>query len=169
MKGALAPEGLARVFAQHRSKSLSCVALLFSAFAIACASPSHSQQLIKPEDQQVSVRGTIRLVHDFGSPGYGEDPKHDDHVSYWALEVPVPINTPCTPSKPEYAKDECGPAKRMKLFFEGLELKKLNELPAANWKDHQVTVIGKLHRADTAGEMTPIYMDVTSTSAPNGV
>jgi hypothetical protein len=56
----------------------------------------------------------------------------------------------------------------MKLFFDGLELKKLNELPAAKWKDHRVIVIGKLHRADTAGEMTPIYIDVTSISAPNG-
>jgi hypothetical protein len=58
-------------------------------------------------------------------------------------------------------------AKRMKLFFDGLELKKLSELPPAKWKDRQV-VVGKLHRADTAGEMTPIYIDVASISAPNG-
>jgi hypothetical protein len=131
------------------------------AFSIACAGTSFSQQLIKPEDQQVSLRGKIRLIHGFGPPGYGEDPKHDVHVSYWALEVPVPINTPCTPTSPENAKYECESAKSMKLFFDGFELKKLNELPAANWKDREVTVTGKLHRADTAGEMTPIYMDVT--------
>jgi hypothetical protein len=155
------------VFAQLKSKSFISTALL-SALLTSYATPSFSQQLVKPEDQQMPLQGTVRLVHDFGPPGYGEDPKHDAHVSYWALEVPVPINTPCIPTKPEYAKDECGPAKRMKLFFEGLELKKLNELPAAKWKDHQVVVIGKLHRADTAGEMTPIYIDVTSISAPNG-
>lgn len=56
----------------------------------------------------------------------------------------------------------------MKLFFPGLALERLNELPAARWKDRQVVVVGKLHRADTAGEMTPIYFDVTSISAPDG-
>lgn len=123
--------------------------------------PAFSQQIIKPENQDISLEGTIRLIHDFGPPGYGEDPKHDAHVSYWALEVPSTVNVPCTPTKPEYAKDECGPAKRLKLFFNGLELTKLTDLPAAKWKDHQVIVRGRLHRADTAGEMTPIYMDVS--------
>jgi hypothetical protein len=123
--------------------------------------PAFSQQIIKPEDQEISLQGTIRLIHGFGPPGYGEDPKHDAHVSYWALEVPSPVNVPCTPTKPENAQDECGSAKRLKLFFDGLELTKLTHLPAAKWKDHQVIVRGKLHRADTAGEMTPIYMDVS--------
>lgn len=154
------------VFAQPKLKTLSHTALLLWAFATTCAGTSFCQQLIKPEDQQVSVKGTIRLVHDFGPPGYGEDPKHDTHVTYWALEVPVPINTPCTPSSPQNAKYECQSAKRMKLFFDGLALKKLSQLPAARWKDRQVVVFGKLHRADTAGEMTPIYIDVTSISAP---
>src|ERR1700731_2703073 len=136
------------------------------AIAAACllsvtAVSAFSQQVIKPEDQEISLKGTIRLIHDFGPPGYGEDPKHDAHVSYWALEVPSPVNVPCTPTKPEYAKNECGPAKRLKLFFTGLELTKLTDLPAAKWKGHQVIVLGKLHRADTAGEMTPIYMDVS--------
>lgn len=143
--------------AQHKSKSLSPTAVLLCAFATTCVGTSFYQQLIKPEDQQVSVQGTIRLVHDFGPPSYGEDPKHDAHVTYSALEVPVPINTPCTLSSPQNAKYECGSAKRMKLFFDGLELKKLDELPAAKWKGRQVVVVGKLHRADTAGEMTPIY------------
>jgi hypothetical protein len=135
------------------------------AIAVACllpltTVPAFSQQVIKPEDQNISLQGTIRLIHGFGPPGYGEDPKHV-HVSYWALEVPIPVNTPCTPTKPEYAKDECGPAKRLKLFFNGLEFTKLTDLPAAKWKDRPVIVQGKLHRADTAGEMTPIYMDVS--------
>jgi hypothetical protein len=154
------------MFSQSRSKSLGgAAAVLLCALATTCAGKAHCQQLIKPEDQQVSVRGIIRLVHDFGPPGYGEDPKHDARVTYWALEAPIPINTPCTPSSPQDAKYECRPAKRMKLFFNGLELKKLNELPAAKWKDRQVVIAGKLHRADTVGEMTPIYIDVTSISA----
>jgi hypothetical protein len=141
------------------STAIAAVCLLF-----VTTMPALSQQVIKPEDQEISLQGTIRLIHGFGPPGYGEDPKHDAHVSYWALEVPSPVNVPCTPTKPEYAKDECGPAKRLKLFFNGLELTKLTDLPAAKWKDHQVIVLGKLHRAETAGEMTPIYMDVTEIS-----
>lgn len=153
------------MFSTNRNP-IDLTAVLLFAMATICTGTSFCQQLVKPEDQQVSVQGTIRLVHGFGPPGYGEDPKHDAHLTYWALEVPVPINTPCTPSSPQNAKFECGSAKRMKLFFDGLELKKSNELPAAKWKDRRVVVVGKLHRADTAGEMTPIYIDVTSISAP---
>jgi hypothetical protein len=123
--------------------------------------PAFSQQVVKPENQDISLAGTIRLIHGFGPPGYGEDPKHDARVSYWALEVSSPVNVPCTPTKPENAQLECGAAKRLKLFFHGLELTKLTDLPAAKWKDHPVLVRGKLYRADTAGEMTPIYMDVS--------
>jgi hypothetical protein len=116
-----------------------------------------AQQLIKPEGQETTIQGTIRLIHGYGPPGYGEDPKHDAHVSYWALEVFVPVNTPCTDS--EFG---CDPAKRLKLFFPNMALVGLSDLPAAKWKDHAVIIHGKLHHADTAGEMTPIYIDVTN-------
>jgi hypothetical protein len=157
---------------RHRQLALKTSRILIAAIVSASAAlltpHASSQQVIKPEDAEVAIAGTIRLVHDFGPPGFGEDPKHDSHVSYWAIEVPVPVNTPCTPSKPEFEKDECGSAKRMKLFFTGLELTRLENLPAAKWKDQKVIVHGKLHRADTAGEMTPIYMDVTNITAPTG-
>ncbi len=117
---------------------------------------------MKPEDQQTTVTGTIKLVHDYGPPGYGEDPKHDAHVTYWAIVPPVPVNLTCTPDEQKFAETDCAPAKRINLYFPGLELKKLNELPAAKWNGRKVMVTGKLHRADTVGEMTPIYMDVTS-------
>jgi hypothetical protein len=131
---------------------LVCFCMLLSTQARAFA-----QQLIKPEGQETTLQGTIRLIHGYGPPGYGEDPKHDAHVSYWALEVSVPVNTPCTES--EFG---CDPAKRLKLFFPNMALVPLSDLPAAKWKDHAVTIHGKLHHADTAGEMTPIYIDVTS-------
>jgi hypothetical protein len=146
---------------QQPSKMWFSVAITAACLLSVKVMPAFSQQVIKPENQDISLQGTIRLIHGFGPPGYGEDHKHDAHVTYWALEVPIPINTPCTPTKPEYAKDECGPAKRLKLFFNSLELMKITDLPAAKWKDNQVIVRGKLHRADTMGEMTPIYMDVS--------
>jgi hypothetical protein len=123
-----------------------------------------AQQVIQPENQSISLKGTIRLIHGFGPPGYGEDRGHDRHVVYWALEVPIPINTPCTPEKPEFAKYDCQPAKRLNLFFPGMELNELTDLPAARWRDRRVVVRGKLHRADTLGEMTPIYVDVATIS-----
>jgi hypothetical protein len=131
---------------------LACFCLLLSTQSRALA-----QQILKPEGQETTIQGTIRLIHGLGPPGYGEDPKHDAHVSYWALEVPIPVNTPCIDS--EFG---CDPAKRLKLFFPNMALVRLSDLPAAKWKDHAVIVHGKLHHADTAGEMTPIYIDVTS-------
>jgi hypothetical protein len=144
-----------------KAASNALLAMAVGLLLVSLPSIAHSQQIIKPEGQEIFLQGTIRLIHDYGPPGYGESPKHDAHVSYWALEVPIPINTPCTPTKPEYAKDECGPAKRINLYFDGLGLVKLTDLPAAKWKNLKVIVRGKLHRSDTAGEMTPIYMNVS--------
>ena len=130
-----------------------------------CSLHSFSQQLIKQEEQQTTLAGTIKLVHDYGPPGYGEDPKHDAHVSYWALVPPDPVNFPCTPEKQKFADTDCAPAKQINLYFAGFALKRLNELPAAKWNGQQVIIEGKLHRADTVGEMTPIYMDVSAINA----
>ena len=140
------------------SRLVACVVLAF------LGTQGFSQQLIKPEDQETTIAGTIKLIHGFGPPGYGEDPKHDAHVSYWAIEVPVPVNFSCTPEKKQFADADCASAKRLKLFFPGDELMKLSELPAARWEGKKVVVEGKLHRADTAGEMTLIYVDVTKLS-----
>ena len=149
---------------QHAKISLSVAIVALCLLSVTIAS-ALSQEVIKPENQETSLQGTIRLIHGYGPPGYGEDPKHDAHVSYWALEVPVPINTPCTPA----SDFGCDPAKRLKLFFLNTPLARLNDLPAAKWKNQHVIVRGRIHRADVAGEMTPIYMDVTSISALNGI
>ncbi len=134
--------------------------MMISLLLLFCGSRCLPQQIMKPEGKTTELIGVIRLVHDYGPPGFGEDPKHDSHVTYWALGVPVPVNVQCTPEKPEWAATDCGSAKRLKLFFDGDELMTLGHLPAAKWKDKTVIVQGKLHRADTAGEMTPIYMNV---------
>lgn len=140
------------------SRSAAISALCVWCFIRGEASP---QQLIRPENQDIALQGTIRLIHGFGPPGFGEEPKRDSHVSYWALEVPIPVNTPCAAEKAQFAKDDCQPTRRLNLFFPGLGPTKLSDLPAAKWKDHRVIVQGKIHRADTAGEMTPIFMDVS--------
>jgi hypothetical protein len=119
-----------------------------------------AQNIRKPENQPTSLDGIIRLVHGFGPPGYGEDPKHDAHVTYWAIET-----TRLTEAIPSQTDFDCIPTKRLKLFFPGLELQPLAELPAAEWRNQRVAVKGRIHCADTAGEMTSIYMDVDSIGA----
>jgi hypothetical protein len=120
-----------------------------------------SQQIIRPENQEMTLPGTIRLIHDYGPPGYGETPKRDAHVSYWALETNQPVM-----ASPNSGDFDCTPTKRLKLFFAGDSLRPLLQSPAARWKDKRVVIPGKLHCADTAGEMTTIYMDADSIAAP---
>jgi hypothetical protein len=119
-----------------------------------------AQNIRKPENQPTSLDGIIRLVHGFGPPGYGEDPKRDAHVTYWAIET-----TRLTEAISSQTDFDCIPTKRLKLFFPGLELQPLAELPAAKWRNQRVAVKGRIHCADTAGEMTSIYMDVDSIGA----
>jgi hypothetical protein len=125
--------------------------------AVACV---QAQNIRKPENRPISLNGIIRLVHGFGPPGYGETPKHDAHITYWAIETVRP-----TEAIPDQTDFDCIPTQRLKLFFPGLELQYLNELPAAKWRNQHVTVKGRIHCADTAGEMTLIYMDVDSIGA----
>jgi hypothetical protein len=122
-----------------------------------------AQNIQRPENQPISLDGTIRLVHGFGPPGYGETPKHDVHVTYWVIETARPVVA--LPNQNDF---DCIPTKRLKLFFPGLALQPLMKLPAARWKDQRVTIKGKIHCADTAGEMTLIYMDVDSIGAFTG-
>jgi hypothetical protein len=133
------------------------------ALLIAIVNCGRAQNIQKPENQLISLDGTIRLVHAFGPPGYGETPKRDAHVTYWAIETKQPVAA--IPNQTDF---DCTPAKRLKLFFAGLELLPLMKLPAAKWRDQRVMIEGKIHCADTAGEMTPIYMDVDSIAAVTG-
>lgn len=119
-----------------------------------------AQNIRRHENQPISLDGTIRLVHGFGPPGYGETPKRDAHVTYWAIDTARPVV-----AIPDQTDFGCVPTTRLKLFFPGLELQPFMTLPAAKWKDQKVTIRGKIHCADTAGEMTLIYMDVDSIGA----
>jgi hypothetical protein len=114
--------------------------------------------MTKPEGTPISLTGMIRFVHGYGPPGWGEDPKHDAHITYWVLDLSEPVTTPCTPSSPERAAEECSPAKRLRLIVEGDD-RLLRE--AKSSVDRKATVMGRLERQDTAGEMTPIYIDPT--------
>lgn len=118
------------------------------------------QTVLEPENQQVALAGELREVHGYGPPGYGETKKVDTPITYWVLDLPNLVNTICKPEKPEWAAEDCKATKQLKLFFPTLPAKNGLELKAKAMKGRRVLVTGILHRADTVGEITPIYMNV---------
>jgi hypothetical protein len=111
-----------------------------------------------PKDTSVTLTGRVNLLHGYGPPGWGEDPKHDAHIVYWAIDLPATINTPCKPARPEWTARDCQSTKRLRLIVESDE-HLLAEAKAV--RGQRAAVTGVLHRQDTAGEMTPIFMDPT--------
>ena len=118
------------------------------------------QTVLEPENKQVALAGELREVHGYGPPGYGEPKKVDAPITYWVLDLPNPVNTICTPERPEWAAEDCKATKLLKLSFQTLPSNNGLESKAEAMKGRRVLVTGILHRADTMGEMTPIYMDV---------
>ncbi len=119
-----------------------------------------AQTVLAPENQQVALAGKLRFIHGYGPPGYGENKKEDAPITYWVLELPNPVNTACTPEKPEWKEEDCGATKTLKLFFPTLPANYERQLKAKSMNGRRVVATGILHRADTMAEITPIYMDV---------
>lgn len=113
---------------------------------------------IYSKNKQVRLFGRIALTHGYGPPGWGEDPKHDAHVHYWTVTLSKEINVSCTPERPEYEATDCRPTKVMRLL---IDEDVLLVGKAGSLSGQRALVTGSLHRADVAGEMTPIYMTVT--------
>ena len=140
---------------------------VFFLFALCALLFANAQVIMEPSDRPVALSGTIREVHGFGPPGYGEDKKSDAKVTYLVIELPKPINITCTPERPEWASTDCAAAKRLKLFFfsnSGSDL----ELAAKKIIGRRVVLTGTLKRQDTAGEMTLIIIEVTAINNRSG-
>jgi hypothetical protein len=119
------------------------------------------QTIVKPENQELTLTGVIREVHGYGPPGYGEDKKRDSRITYWALDLRAAVSVPCTPEKPKWASEDCAPVKRLHLFFPTSPTDNGLERKAQAAMGKKMAVTGMLHKADTAGEITLIYMDVS--------
>ena len=50
-----------------------------------------SQGLTDPVEPTVTVQGVLQVGEFFGSPGYGEDPKHDSIGRYYYLQLPATV------------------------------------------------------------------------------
>jgi|SRR5271166_4150650 len=155
---------------KKKSKLLLLIALSFCALWHAWG-----QVIVEPLDRVVALAGEIKEVHGYGPPGYGEDKKRDAKITYWVLVLPTPINILCTPERPEWASEDCGATDRLRLFFPTTPANNGLDLKAKAMKGRKAIVSGLLRRQDTAGEMTPIYMNVTeiepakSASTPTSV
>ena len=134
---------------------------LLIVFLLCVTLSAGGQAIVEPTDREVALAGEIREVHGYGPPGYGEDKKRDARITYLVLELPNPIDVLCTPEKPEWASVDCQTTKRLKLFFPTSPADNGLEPKAKSMKGHKVIVSGILHRSDTAGEMTSIYINVT--------
>ena len=146
-------------------RTTALILIAFCAFVTAGA-----QAIMEPSDRPVKLFGTVRLIHGYGPPGYGEDKKTDAHVTYLAIDLPKPINITCSPERPEWASKDCGAAKRLKLFFpasSGGDPEKL-ERTAEKLVGRKASVTGVLRRASTVGEMTPIYINVSAIESSGG-
>jgi hypothetical protein len=138
--------------------------LAFLLMAVCAIHFANAQVTMEPEDKPVTLTGTIRLLQGYGPPGWGENKKTDPKFTYLVIELSNPINTPCTPSRPEWRSVECGSAKQLELFFRSSATHGL-EASAKKLIGQRATVEGTLQRAIAPAEMTPIYVEVTALQA----
>jgi len=139
----------------------SCKSVLTLALMVCAIMSANGQTIVEPLDREVALAGELHKVHGYGAPGYGENKKVDAPITYWVLELPNPVNVVCTPEKPQWQADDCKATKRLKLFFPSLPINNEVERNAKVMQGHRVVATGILHRSDTVGEITPIYMNVT--------
>jgi hypothetical protein len=136
-----------------------CISFMLSGGILA------QQAITVPEGKELSLRGVLKKINGYGPPGFGENKRVDSKITYWILEVNTPITVPCTPERPEWASIDCQATKRLRLFFPLSPEGALLENRAVVARDKRVLLAGILHRQDTAGEITPVYIDVTDIHA----
>ena len=138
--------------------------LFISLFAFGIA---QAQVIMETADRPVTLTGVIRLIHGCGPPGWGETRKIDQKFTYLVIDLPKPINTPCTPGRPEWALTECRSTRQLELFFSSSSADEL-ELTAKKMTGRRVTLTGTLQRQVAPAEMTAIYIEVTAFLATSG-
>ena len=140
--------------------------LLALIIAVSGFQTAFAQVVIEPSDRPVSLTGVVNEIHDYGPPGYGENKKTDPPVTYLSVELARPINIPCTPERPEWKSVDCAATKRLKLFFPSSDgsARRL-ESRAKEMKGRRAVITGTLQRQITAGEYTPIVLNVMAIDA----
>lgn len=130
---------------------------------IGCCSVFAAQAVVEPEDQPLTLTGTLKMAYGYGPPGYGlinSSKDQDMKISYWVLELPFEITLGCVRDNPDFVDTQCGPTKRLRLFYSASPDKSSFESKTKTLINHKVTVKGTLHRRTRMIEMTPVYMNV---------
>jgi hypothetical protein len=125
---------------------------------------AYAQAIMEPADRPVTLTGTIREMHAYGPPGWGETKKTDAKFSYLVIELQKPINIPCTPERPEWRSIDCKSTRQLQLFVSSDSPSEL-ELTAKKLRGKRAAVTGTLQWHVAPGEMTPIYINVTAIQA----
>lgn len=131
-------------------------ALITCVASMAPGKTPRSGRWLSYEPAVVQLRGTLKVVPEFGPPNYGENPESDEKVQVPILVLSEPINVKANTAR--------------NLDYEALE--NVSEiqlaLSARDWLayshlvGHTVVVTGKLIRAQFARDYRPLIMDVGS-------
>ena len=104
----------------------------------------------------VTLSGKITRHMEYGAPGYGEDPAHDEKETYWYLDLDQPI---CVNGKgddsPEM-EDVEGVNRMQIVFYHGYPG------PRRRWVGHRATIIGTLFRSITGHHHTDVLIESQS-------
>jgi hypothetical protein len=137
--------------------------LFFTLLCFGCRLVAMAQAIVEPADQPIALAGILKMVHGYGPPGYGlmeSTKKQDLRINYWALELPFEVTLACTPDSPDLAHIQCGPTRRLRLFFPATPKKNGIESKAKKMIGKTVTATGSLYRRAVMAEITPVYMEV---------
>jgi len=97
----------------------------------------------------VILSGKITRHMEYGAPGYGEDPTHDEKEVYWYLDLDRPL---CV-----NGKDEVSPDMESEEDIRELQIV-FHKYPTGQWVGHRATITGTLFHSDSGHHHTKVLI-----------
>jgi|SRR6185312_5878289 len=129
-----------------------------SLMVMSCSSWAADNSCLEYEPSLVTLVGRISSHLEYGPPGYGEDPAHDEHEVYWYLDLDKPI---CT-----LGKNEVSPEMEGEQNVQRLQIVYMRDYPAGGriaWVGRRVTIIGTLFHGITGHHHTRVLITANET------
>jgi hypothetical protein len=106
----------------------------------------------------VTLTGTITTHLEYGSPNFGENPKTDEKLWYWYLDLDKPI---CVNAKDDsWSEAETGMRRLQIVYVDGYP-----HGGRRQWIGHRATITGTLFHSDNGHHITKVLIKATRTSA----
>jgi hypothetical protein len=105
----------------------------------------------------VTLKGTVILLNDYGPPNYGENPKTDEKVRYYTLQLDKPINVKADPKSDvntDSFLNEC--LLQLVILSDNIEILRAK-------LDKKVIVTGTLYQRFTGHHYTNVLIKVKKT------